>query len=88
MEVDHPSLGLYRFFRLALRPGHFLDAVDRHTLAGQAALVAQPLQALLDLVCLRKLESASVRALTQSMRIDADPLMQTDPDTWEALQRV
>ena len=50
--------------------------------------MAQLLRALLDLVCLRKLESASVRALTQSMRIDADPLMQTDPDTWEALQRV
>ncbi|MBP6583447.1 MAG: hypothetical protein KA204_08320 [Chromatiaceae bacterium] len=50
--------------------------------------MAQLLRALLDLVCLRKLKGASVRALTQSMRIDADLLMQTDPGIWEALQRV
>ena len=87
-EVNHPSLGLFRFYPLALRQGHFLDAVDRHTFAGQAALVAQPLRALLDLVCLRKLEADSVNALVQSMRIDADLLMPTPATTWQTLQRV
>ncbi len=88
LEVDHPGLGLFRFYPLALRPGYFLEAVDRHTLNGQSALVAQPLRALLDIVCLRKLEGDSIKALTQSMRIDGELLMQTTPPTWQALQRI
>ena len=88
MEVDHPTLGLFRFYPLALRQGYFLEAIDRHTFAGQTALVAQPLRALLDIVCLRKLEIGSIRTLTQSMRIDVERLMQTQPATWQALQRV
>jgi hypothetical protein len=50
--------------------------------------VAQPLRALIDIVCLRKLESESIKALTQSMRIDNELLMQTKAPTWQALQRV
>lgn len=88
LEVDHPVLGLFRFYPLALRKGYFLEAVDRRTFAGQTALVAQPLRALLDIVCLRKLEGGSVRKLVQSMRIDAELLMQTQPAVWQALQRV
>ena len=88
LEVDHPTLGLFRFYPLALRQGYLLEAVDRHTFAGQTALVAQPLRALLDIVCLRKLEVGSIRELMQSMRIDADLLTQTQPAAWQALQRV
>lgn len=88
LEVNHAVLGLFRFYPLALRQGHFLDAVDRHTFAGQAALIAQPLRALLDIFCLRKLEFNGVKALTQSMRIDADLLLQTAPATWQTLQQV
>ena len=50
--------------------------------------LAQPLRALLDIVCFARLESDSIKALTQSMRIDAELLMQTTPPTWQALQRV
>lgn len=88
LEVDLAVLGLFRFYPLALRPGYFLEAVDRHIFAGQATLVAQPLRALLDIVCLRKLEISSIRTLTQSMRIDDELLMQTQAATWQALQRV
>jgi len=88
LAVDLAALGLFRFYPLALRPGHFLQAVDRHTFAGQTALVAQPLRALLDIVCLRKLETDSVMALTQSMRIDTDLLLQTPTASWQALQQV
>jgi len=88
LEVDHALLGLFRFYPLALRPGYFLEAVDRHTFAGQTALVAQPLRALLDIVCRRKLEVGGIRALTRSMRIDDELLMQTQLATWKALQRV
>ena len=88
LEVDHPALGLFRFYPLALRPGYFLEAVDRHIFAGQTALVAQPLRALLDIICMRKLDIDSIKALTQSMRIDDELLMQTQSTSWQALQRV
>jgi len=87
-ELDLSKLGLFRFYPLALRTGQFLQAVDRHTFAGQSALVAHPLRALLDLVCLHKLTTDRVMALTQSMRIDTDLLLQTPVTTWQALQQV
>ena len=88
LEVDHAALGLFRFFPLALRRGHFLEAVGGVTFAEQTALMAQPLRALTDIICLRKLEGGSIRALTQSMRIDTERLMQTRPALWNALERV
>jgi len=88
LEVDHPTVGLFRFYPLALRQGYFLEAVDRRTFADQAALVAQPLRALLDIVCLRKLEGGGILQLVQSMRIDAELLTQTQPVAWQILQRV
>lgn len=88
LAVDHPALGLLRFYPLALRQGYFLEAVDRHTLNGQTALVAQPLRALLDIVCLRKLEIDSIQALTQSMRIDDEQLLKIESATWQTLQRI
>lgn len=88
LETDLLDLGLFRFYPLALKPGQFLAAVDRHTFANQAALVAQPLRALLDIVCLRKLDDAFIKTLTQSMRIDAEMLQQTPDRTWQELQQV
>lgn len=88
LELGHATLGMFRFYPLALRQGYMLEAVDRHGFSGQTALVAQPLRALLDIVCQRKLEAGSISALTQSMRIDTELLRQTPPATWQALQRV
>lgn len=88
LAYDLQALGLFRFYPLALRPGQFLQAVDRRTFAGQSAFVAQPLRALFDLVCLRKLEADSVLALTQSLRLDADLLQQAPAAAWQAVQQV
>ncbi|MCF8210293.1 MAG: hypothetical protein K9K38_12985 [Rhodoferax sp.] len=88
LASDLQALGLFRFYPLALLPGQFLQGVDRHTFAGQSALVAQPLRALLDMICLRKLEADRVLELTQSMRIDADLLLQTPAPVWQALLQV
>lgn len=88
LESDLPGLGLFRFVPLALRRGHFLEAVDRVVFAGQAALVAQPLRALADIICQRKLEAGGIASLTQSMRIDAERLTRTRPGAWRALERV
>ena len=88
LEVNHAMLGLFRFYPLALRQGHLLEAVDRHAFAGQTALVAQPLRALLDTACLRKLEVAEMKTLAESMRIDAEMLAHLEPGAWQTLQRV
>jgi predicted transcriptional regulator of viral defense system len=88
VKVDHAVLGLFRFFPLAIRPGHFLATVDRCAFAEQAALVAHPLRALADIICFRKLEEGGVRALARSLRIDTERLMRTQPAVWRALERV
>jgi len=87
LELDHAVFGLFRFFPLALRRGHFLEAVDRVAFAGQTALVAQPLRALTDIVCRRNLDAGSIRALTRSMRIETERLMRIKPAAWRALER-
>ncbi|NHQ60110.1 hypothetical protein G9409_05820 [Chlorobium sp. BLA1] len=86
--VDHPLLGFYRFYPLALQQGRFLQAVDRQSFSGQTALVAQPLRALFDIVCLRKREVADMKTLVASMRIDEELLASVDPALWELMQKV
>jgi hypothetical protein len=86
--MNHKTLGLFRFFPLAFRRGHFLEAVDRVSFAEQTALVAQPLRALLDIICLRKPEAFDIGALTRSMRIDMERLRRTKPAAWRAVERV
>jgi len=88
LACDLQALGAFRFYPLALQPGQFLQCVDRHTFAGQSALVAQPLRALLDMVCLRKLQADDMMALLQSMRVDTDLLLQTPDPAWHALLQV
>lgn len=88
LVVNHPVLGLYRFYPLALHCGQFLQAVDRHSFSGQTALVAQPLRALLDMVYLRKLEAADMKTLAASLRIDDELFDSVDPATWELMQQI
>ena len=84
-EIDVPIFGVFRFYPLALRSGYFLEGVDRVTFGGQTALVAQPLRALLDLVCLRKLDHPGLSLLSESMRIDKEMLTSLND---EELQRM
>lgn len=88
VEVNHVLLGLFRFYPLALNKGFGLEAVNRHTFAGQSALVAEPERALLDIVCHRKLDLNSVKSLAESMRIDRHLLGGTDGRVWQTLNRV
>jgi len=88
LEFDLMTLGLFRFYPLALQRGHFLAAVDRHVFASHAGLVAQPMRALLDIVCLRKLEGDDIKTLIPSMRIDVELVRQTPACTWHALQQI
>ena len=71
-EMTHPLFGRFQFFPLALQPGFFLEGVDRHLLNHQAALIAQPLRALLDWLCLRKQNHAERDFLERSLRIEPE----------------
>jgi hypothetical protein len=73
-QVDHPSLGSFTFHPLALDRRHYLELVDRHQFGHQAALVASPLRALMDLVCLRKRTWQGMDWLVEGLRIDAENL--------------
>ena len=87
-EVQVPGLGQFRFSPLALNRGSFLEAVDRVLVDGQAALVAQPLRALLDRCCLRKQDWPGLAVLAQDMRIDPDALATLSQGALEPLRSV
>jgi len=70
MQFTHEVLGHFSFRRMTTNPGYFLQAVARHELQHQVALVAEPERALLDLVYLRKLPWQGLDYLLEGLRID------------------
>lgn len=73
---DHTQLGSFSFHPLATQAGYFLELVDRVQINEQTMLVARPIRALMDLVCLRKSEWQGVKWLQESLRIDDEHLRQ------------
>ncbi|MCH7982217.1 MAG: type IV toxin-antitoxin system AbiEi family antitoxin domain-containing protein [Proteobacteria bacterium] len=73
-EFRHEQFGLFTFHPLAIRRGYFLELVRRVEASGQSFLVAQPLRALLDLVCLQKIEWQGFAWLEHGLRVDVDAL--------------
>ena len=73
-ELEHSTFGSFSFHPLATQPGYFLELVVRQQLQQQTMLVAKPFRALMDLVCLRKVEWQGMSWLTDGMRIDYDSL--------------
>lgn len=74
MQFTHAVFGQIVFRRMTVKPGSFLQAVARHELHHQVALIAQPLRALLDLVYLRKLSWKGLDYLLDGLRIDEQKL--------------
>ncbi len=70
VSYDHNTLGKFDFKRMTVKPGYFLQAVNRHELQHQVALIAEPMRALLDLVYLRKLHWQGLSYLLDGLRID------------------
>ncbi|MEA3642326.1 MAG: hypothetical protein VBE63_20640 [Lamprobacter sp.] len=85
-QID--EAGLFQFAPLPLIKGFMLEAVDRVVLQGQAALVAQPLRALLDLFCLHRWDWSSARAWLGGARIDLEPLGSLEVERLQALRCV
>jgi hypothetical protein len=73
-EFRHEQLGLFTFRPLAIQRGSFLELVRRVEASSQTFLVAEPLRALMDLVCLKKIEWQGFAWIEQGMRIDIDAL--------------
>lgn len=71
-RYEHTKMGSYSFNPLAIQQGYFLELVNRHQIDGQTMLVARPCRALIDLICLQKLEWHGMGWLTESLRIDLD----------------
>jgi hypothetical protein len=72
--LEHPLLGSFTFHPLALNRRHFLELIERQKLGSQTAFVAEPLRALMDLVCLRKSVWQGLAWLIDGMRIEEQSL--------------
>ena len=70
VSYEHDLLGKFEFRRMTVKSGYFLQAVSRHVLQHQVALIAEPMRALLDLVYLRKLPWQGMDFLLEGLRID------------------
>ena len=73
-SYDHEKLGSFTFHPLATNKGYFLELVERLKIEKQTMLVAEPVRALMDLVCLRKMKWQGLDWLTEGLRIDLDNL--------------
>ena len=71
LDYEHPLFGSFSFHPLAIQTGYFLELVERARIAEQTMLVAEPVRALMDLVCLRKVEWQGLGWLVEGLRIDA-----------------
>ena len=74
LDYDHPVFGRFSFHPLAIQAGYFLELVEHIQITQQSLLVAEPFRALMDLVCLRKVEWQGMEWLTEGMRIDYEHL--------------
>jgi hypothetical protein len=73
-EFRHEQLGFFTFHPLAIQQGSYLELVRRVEASSQSFLVADPLRALMDLVCLRKVKWQGFAWIEQGLRVDADAL--------------
>ena len=71
-DYRHDRFGLFTYRPLAIRPGGFLEQVQRMQSDGQTFLLAAPLRALLDLVCLKKIEWQGLDWLEHGLRVDRE----------------
>ncbi|MBL4621979.1 MAG: type IV toxin-antitoxin system AbiEi family antitoxin domain-containing protein [Immundisolibacteraceae bacterium] len=73
-ELMVERLGRFTFHPLAIQRGYFLELVERVQLGEQVVLMAKPIRAVLDLVCMRKVGWQGLDWLVQGMRIEEELL--------------
>lgn len=87
-EFTHSQLGLFTFHPLAVNKTAFLELVDRIQVDKQTMLVAQPVRALMDLICFRKTAWQSMEWIEGNLRIDRSDLATINSDECETLKSV
>jgi hypothetical protein len=87
-DYQHPTFGDFSFSPLAIAPGYFLELINRQQHQQQTMLVAKPFRALMDFVCLRKVEWQGINWLTEGLRIDDEHLRSITPTEITTLERV
>ena len=74
LQYQPDGFGLFTYHPMALHKGYFLVQVARIELEGQAALLANPLRALLDWACFHKQPWQGLAFLQDSLRIESESL--------------
>ncbi|MGM0632938.1 MAG: type IV toxin-antitoxin system AbiEi family antitoxin domain-containing protein [Pseudomonadota bacterium] len=87
-SLVHPVLGRFTFIPLAVHHEYRLAGVERRTMNGQAALIASPTRALLDLACFRKWTWQGRDWLHDHLRIDEEQLASIRDEVLQELSRV
>ena len=87
-DYAYPLFGRFTFHPLATHAGYFLERVGREQINQQTMLVARPVRALMDLVCLAKIEWQGMAWLEDGLRIDYDYLRQLTTEDIRILRRV
>ena len=80
--------GRFSFHPLAVHTGRFLELVKRVQITQQTMLVAEPLRALMDLMCLRKARWQGLGWLNKGLRIDEEYLKSIKRDDLDTLMLV
>jgi predicted transcriptional regulator of viral defense system len=88
LRHEHPILGSFSFHPLAVHRSAFLELVERRQIQQQTMLVAAPIRALMDLVCLRKVAWQGMDWLLGSLRIEPSLLHATVREDLRKLTRV
>ncbi|MBC8519255.1 MAG: hypothetical protein H8D24_02450 [Gammaproteobacteria bacterium] len=87
-ERDIAPFGRFLFYPLAIEQGYFLEKVERKKLGGCVVLIAQPLRALLDIFCQRKMEYPGLNGLIEGLRIDRENLQTIRMEELQQLRSV
>lgn len=87
-KYANDTFGFFDFHPLATNKGFFLELVSRYHVEGQTALIATPVRALMDLICLRKVEWQGLDWLVDSLRINSGLLQNISPKELHVLKLV
>jgi predicted transcriptional regulator of viral defense system len=87
-HFENDVFGSFSFHPLAIQPGYFLELVERQQSDTQTMLIAKPIRALMDLVCLRKTQWQGLEWLTEGMRIEEEDLETVTEEDIEILKLI
>lgn len=87
-DYEHEQMGKFTFHPLAMEKQYFLELVERLQINRQTMLVAKPIRALMDLVCLRKVDWQGLDWIQKGLRIDRELLESVTKIELNTLKRV